>query len=219
MIVNTELSECDANAALYNILSLAFSYPGPELLAALVQGEFADSVRQCIEALPQQDSTAAALQAFENDFGPFPATYTLEQLGSEYIGLFELNRQHPPLHLNAHLYLAGEPNPVPVYQQLNETYRAFGLEIGSGEGVEGPDHLTAQLEFLGYLYRLLGQSLRGQSDEPAQPVQAAIAAFYRQLDWVEKWLAALEQREPHPLYTPLGRLLWALLSAGIATAR
>jgi nitrate reductase assembly molybdenum cofactor insertion protein NarJ len=208
---DTRTAHNEAVAWLHDTFSIAFTYPGPELIASLGNGSFVRETRQCIGLLSDPDPLFRALQAFEKVLDVLPPDLASEQLESDYLALFELNKEQPPLHLNAHLYSDDNSNPVTVYQRLIETYQSAGIEPRNGEGVEEPDHLAVQLEFQAYLYRLLAQSLHGQTDQTTEWIEATINSFRKELAWVHKWLVALEQLGGHPLYVPLGRLLWVVL--------
>ncbi len=201
----------EAIAFLYDAFSMAFSYPGHELFASFVNGSFVRETEQCIDALIDPDPLSRALQVFKRALDLLPPDLTSEQLESDYIALFELNKAQTPLYLYAHLYSDNDPNPVAVYQHLIDIYQSTGIEPRNGEGVEKPDHLSVQLEFQAYLYRLLVQSLRGETNQTPEAIEATINSFRKELAWVHKWLVAFEQRGGHPLYAPLGRVLWVLL--------
>jgi len=205
-----DLEYVDACAMLYGLFSLVFAYPDEDLLDALADGELIAAVENGI-AVQGTPATRSAAVEFRHAIAPALQNLKRDQLQSDYIALFELNTARPPLHLNAHLYVQGKPNPVTVYQRLIAIYRDFDIELRDGEGIEQPDHLSVQLEFLAWLYQLLGQSLRGESARAHGDIEAAICAFRTELAWVQSWLVALEQRGGHPLYLPLGRLLLALL--------
>jgi len=209
--LDTWTAHNEAIAWLHDTFSIAFTYPGPELIASLGDGSFISEIGHCIGSLNNPGPLSTALKAFEKELDSFPRDYSGEQLESDYLALFELNKEQPPLHLNAHLYSDGNPNPVTVYQRLIETYRSAGIEPREGEGVENPDHLAVQLEFQAYLYRLLAGSLHGETDQTTEQIQGAIHSFRKELAWVHTWLVALEQLGSHSLYVPLGRLLWVVL--------
>lgn len=201
----------EATALLHDLFSVAFAYPHPEFIATLGNGKFVEVTKQCLDSLKKPEPLATALRSFERGLDSLPPEFIAKQLESDYIALFELDTKQTPLYLNAHLYSDAKPNPVPVYQRLIETYQSAGIELKSGEGVEQPDHLSVELEFQGYLYRLLDKTLRGETDSSAQTISAAIDDFRKELAWVQRWLAALEVRGGHPVYGPLGKLLWSVL--------
>ena len=171
---DTRTAHNEAIAWLHDTFSIAFTYPSPELIASLGNGSFVREIRQCISSLTNHDPITRALQAFEKELELLPPGLASEQLESDYLALFELNKEQPPLHLYAHLYSDDNPNPVAVYQRLIDTYQSAGVEPRDGEGVEKPDHLSVQLEFQAYLYRLLVQSLHDETDQTTERIEAAI---------------------------------------------
>lgn len=208
----TRIATSAAFAVLYDLLSTAYSYPDRDVLEVLADSK----LQQHIEQIGCESLTQAA-EMFGIAQKDFAQPVEQAQLESDYISLFELNAQQQPLHLNGCLYTDGKSEPVPVYQRLITIYREFGIELRDGEGVERPDHLTVQLEFMGYLYQLLGRALRGESNQTVESIEAGINAFHSELSWVPRWLALFNQRGVHALYTPLGRMLEALLQCS-ATA-
>ncbi len=135
-------------------------------------------------------------------------------LESDYVGLFELNKQDPPLHLNGHLYMDGEHNLIPMMKRLKEQYQAFGMELKIDEGSEQPDHLTVELEFMAYLYSEYAEAAQGEAKWSMENIRDGILSFQKELTWVPKFVDALERRSIHPFYVPLGRFLVAMLNAG-----
>ena len=201
----------EASAALCDLLALGFSYPDQELYSALNSGSFSADAAANIALLGDPAPLRDALEhlvagvRIVTDAGP------LEKLESEYLELFELNRHQPPLHLNAHLYAPGQTDPVPLYRKLNDMYRAFGLELKADPRVESADHLTLQLEFLAYLYRLRGSMLKTRQQDATARVREGIETFLIELAWVDRFVELLRDRCGHPFYVPLAGLLQTLL--------
>jgi len=200
-----------AAATLCDLLAQAFSYPGPEFQRALNDGSFIATVATNVELLGNPGPLLPELDRLASGIRTLLEGSTYQQLESDYLALFELNSRQPPLHLNAQLYTAGKSDPAAVYGHLQRTYLDFGLELKPDRGGESPDHLTVQLEFLSYLYKLLGSMLRDQAPDAAAAVRGGIASFLAELSWVEQLIALLEERYQHPFYVPLGRFLRTLL--------
>lgn len=201
----------EALAVLYDLFSLGFAYPSVELRAELEDGGFVQQLRRCTEALACPASIADTVEQLQQRLQAQSDEQLSNHLESDYIGLFELSKELAPLHLYAHLYVEGSPNPVILYRHLLAIYRESGIELKQGEGAEQPDHLTVMLEFLAYLYRLRAQAQEGENGYSTARLEEACRAFHKELAWVRVWLDAMEKRDPHPLYTGLGRLLWQVL--------
>ena len=201
----------EASAALCELLALGFSYPDQELYSALTSGSFSADAAANIALLGNPAPLRDALEQLVTGIRIVADACPLEKLESEYLELFELNRHQPPLHLNAHLYAPGQPDPAPLYRQLNDVYRAFGLELKADPRVESPDHLTLQLEFLAYLYRLHGSMVRTREQDAAARAGAGIETFLVELAWIHRFVALLQDRSAHPFYVPLAGLLQTLL--------
>jgi DMSO reductase family type II enzyme chaperone len=205
------LVRSEASAALCELLALGFSYPDQELYRALTSGSFSAEAAANTARLGDPAPLRDALEQLLAGVRIVADACSLEKLESEYLELFELNRHQPPLHLNAHLYAPGQTDPMPLYRQLNDMYRAFGLEVKADPRVESPDHLTLQLEFLAYLYRLHGSMVRTREQDAAARVSEGIETFLGELVWIHRFAALLQDRCAHPFYVPLAGLLQTLL--------
>ncbi len=205
------LVRSEASAALYDLLALGFSYPRQELYRALTSGDFSADAAANIALLGNPAPLHDALEQLVAGIRVVADTYPCDKLESQYLELFELNRNQAPLHMNAHLYAPGQADPVTVYRQLQGMYCAFGLELKADPRVEAPDHLTLQLEFLAYLYRLLGSMLKTREQDAADRVREGIETFLGELVWIYRFVALLQDRSAHPFYVPLAGLLQALL--------
>ena len=75
----------------------------------------------------------------------------------------------------------GEEDQSSLFEELMRFYEFFGL--GRGEGVEMPDHLSVELEFMHYLTHLENQVL----DKPDDLVSVRLA----QHDFIERHVARL----------------------------
>jgi DMSO reductase family type II enzyme chaperone len=205
------LLHSEASAAVYDLLARGFSYPDQVLYRALTSGSFGADALANIALLGNPAPLHDALEPLLAGLGVLGNTYAWDKLQSEYLELFELNRHQVPLHLNAHLYTPGQTDPAAVHRHLQDTYRAFGLELKPDPRVESPDHLTLQLEFLAYLYRLLGSVLRTGEPDAAGRVRDGISGFLDELAWIHRFVELLQDRSAHPFYVPLAGLLRALL--------
>jgi DMSO reductase family type II enzyme chaperone len=201
----------EASAALCELLALGFSYPDQELYSALNSGSFSADAATHIARLDNPAPLRDALEQLVAGIRIVADTCPLEKLESQYLELFELNRNQAPLHLNAHLYAPGQADPVTMYRQLQGVYRAFGLELKVDPRVEAPDHLTLQLEFLAYLYRLHGSLVTTREQDAAARAGEGIETFLGALAWIHRFVALLQDRSAHPFYVPLAGLLQTLL--------
>lgn len=205
------LVHSEASSSLYDLLALGFSYPDQELYDALTSGSFGADAAANVALLENSVPLDDALEQLLAGIRLVADTYPRDKLESEYLELFELNLNQAPLHLNAHLYAQGQTDPVPMYRKLQGMYRDFGLELKADPRVESPDHLTLQLEFLAYLYRLLGVMLRTREHNKAARVREGIDTFLAELAWIYRFVELLQDRSAHPFYVPLARLLKTIL--------
>ncbi len=205
------LRRSEASAALYDLLALGFSYPDEQLYGALTSGSFSADAAANIALLGNPAPLHDAHEQLVAGIRVVAGTGARDKLESQYLELFELNRNPAPLHLNAHLYAPGQADPVTMYRQLQGMYCAFGLELKADPQVEAPDHLTLQLEFLAYLYRLLGSMLRTREQDAAARVREGIETFLGELAWIHRFVELLQDRSAHPFYVPLAHFLETML--------
>jgi TorA maturation chaperone TorD len=203
--------ESAALAALFDLVSMGFAYPGQDLYRALIDGRYIEAVESNVALLGNPPELVMALQALAAGLKGLAEDCSHRQLETEYNALFELNRDEVPLHLNAHLYMEGRPDPVPIYRRLQQIYREFALELNTEKAAESPDHLAVELEFVAYLYDLLQLTLCGEREDSVERIRQGLAVFFRELDWVGNFIDALEKRSGHPFYLPLGNLLRTLI--------
>jgi len=170
---------------LYAFLAHLFSYPDPELTAALQDGGAAEVVRLFpeIPAPPPAGATTVELQTaytdhFINRLGGVPAP----PYGSVYLEKDERLMGQTTLH-------------------VAEAYRSRGLELeGSGEPA---DYLPTELEFLYFLVEQEEQALGRRDLEAARTALEHQASFCRTLlhPWMPAFCDRLEMDgQTHPLY-------------------
>jgi nitrate reductase assembly molybdenum cofactor insertion protein NarJ len=193
----------EAQAFIFDLLSVSFAYPTEEMYQSLLDGRYADELIQRVLLLPKTERLTDIVHELEA-FSKKEHAADYNAFESEYISLFEYNKDAIPLHPNAHLYSEDEPQPVPVYQRLKSLYRDFDIEIDSGKATEKPDHLSVQLEFFAYLHRLLleEKDARGQ-----QKIKNAIRDFCIELEWTHRWTELLRSRPVHAFYRPLAEFM------------
>jgi nitrate reductase assembly molybdenum cofactor insertion protein NarJ len=209
----TTAQRSDAWAGLYDCLSLAFAYPNDRLYADLKSGIFVQSVRRYMAIIPAGETLQQPFESLQRAAEACGGARDVRELESVYISLFEANRAEAPLHLYGYLYDQRRTSRIEAMQRLQDTYRQFGLELQHGHGTENADHLTIQLEFLAYLYRLRHKALL-ENREMSTAIGKGIEAFRAQLGWVSEFVAQLGDRElAQAFYAPLGRFVVALLAA------
>ncbi len=213
--MQADVAVIEARAFIFDLLSVSFAYPTEELYQSLLDGEYVKELQQHIVVLPQQDRRNDRHANRHLDIVDKLAAYphkahaeTYNDFEAEYIALFEHSNDLPALHLNAHLYSDGEPQPVPVFQRLLTQYRDFGIEMTSDHATEQPDHLSVELEFFSYLHKLL---LQDNDERGLQKIQGGIEDFCVELQWTRNWLEKMQDRRIHAFYNPLAQLLVCML--------
>lgn len=202
-------TDIEASAFIFDLLSVSFAYPTEAMYQSLLDGQYIAELGERIMLMPQSQRFETIMkQLAECQTNLHTRDY--EDFEAEYISLFEHNKDPVALHLNGHLYSDDEPQPVPVYQRLLAVYSDFDLEMTSDRYTEQPDHLSIQLEFFAYLFRLL---LQDNDERTVQKIETAISEFCIELEWVNNWATQLSSRPAHAFYHPLAQLLLLMLEA------
>jgi DMSO reductase family type II enzyme chaperone len=165
-------------AATYRALAAAFAYPTHERLAALaglviaVAGDAPASMRDGLLRLAEaaRPEEAAALAA-------------------QHVALFDGAVRCPPYEgAYGPAQLGGKAAQL---ADIAAFYEAFGLEL-TGDQRELPDHIAAELEFMGVLAIKEAWAIAGDDDEGVAVTRHAAAAFLE--DHLGRWGAGLAAR-------------------------
>ncbi len=209
MVTTTNSLSFSARAVVADAISRGFSYPVSDFYADLVSGEFVRLLQQGCGTKNRPASIVRALSELEAGIAHISGERARDDLGSEYIGLFEHNHRQTPLHLYGGLYLQNEGGRLETLQRLSSLYQSCGLEME--DGAEHADHLTVVLEFLGFLYRQYEPLLAEGDEEELRQLRTHIRATVTELSWSKRLDQELTARDGHPFYLPLSRLLQSLL--------
>ena len=194
---------CTAWAVLYDALSLGFAYPDPEIYRCLQNGGYIRLLEENISRLPHSEALRATVDVLAAGVSEITPSRSQTDLETEYLALFELNPDRPPCHLYAHLHREDAGDPPALYQRLRQMFAAYGVDLTQREGVEQPDHLTVELEFLAYLYQRLSTSGATQSAVERNHWIGGIREFLPELEWIGRAAAQLRETGPHAFYGPL----------------
>jgi len=174
-MTDTNEPRCDQSqerSRAWQLLSIAFEHPTPELHEQLAEGRFQQAFEQ----------TLARAQGVR--LGLPPLGIDLVDFEAQYIALFDTGPKGRPLApLRAGAYetlLAGEPAPRLMHKYA-QFYRYFGVQARTGQGDTAmPDHLTCQLDCLAWLVHL-----EGRAQAPGNAAQSYRRA---QRDFIERLL-------------------------------
>ena len=205
--MQNERSIIEAQAFIFDLLSLSFSYPTEELYMTLLDGRYGEELGQQVLKLPQSERITDLVREL-SDYRNKVHAADYNTFESEYINLFEHGKDYAPLHPNAHIYSEDEPQPVPVYLRLKAIYGDFDVELDSAKATEQLDHISVQLEFFSYLHRLL---LEDHDERARQKIDNAISDFCIELQWISRWAEQLQTRPMHAFYQPLALFLVLML--------
>ena len=202
-----------ACAILYQLLSVAWSYPSEDFFSSLQSGEVRDLFEQTLPKLKfsqQLDEVTKDLLAGIDELLAKQDRLSLE---SEYINLFDNSFQGKVLHLYQHLYCGDQRTQIDILKTMNQRFQQFGIVLKKGQGVEHPDHLTVELECLAYLYarQAQNQNLAGQMATNPETYSKPIDEMLIELAWVDNLAGRFESDIKHSLYSPLMRFTQKLL--------
>lgn len=190
-----------ARAALYRMLALAFSPPGPELVQSVVSdcGGLNIALKQGALPLSYARSLAVAGRAWR--------AVTPDELASEYSRLF-LGAGLVPLREGGFgdgFRFAGQPVEI---ADVSGFYLAFGFELPAS-AANPPDHLGAELEFMSLLHLKLVLARQRRKREQVRVTRSAMANFLKDHlgRWAESFNAALREAGAAPAYRTMGRLM------------
>jgi putative dimethyl sulfoxide reductase chaperone len=134
-----------AHGTVYGCLAQACAHPGEAFIEALAQGAWVASLAEAVEALEGVEACRETLQTLEIVQPSRDPT----ALRTEYTRLFSNTAltDFPPYgadYLASHIFMKAQS-----LADVAGFYRAFGVGVRAGS--ERPDHISAELEFMGYL--------------------------------------------------------------------
>lgn len=186
-------------SAIYGLLSHTTAYPTAQRLAAL-RAQLAPFLGQAESGDRAVDAAVAGLLAkLETSLGELQRAFNRQ--------FSHIVSPDCPTHETAY-------SPGDVFQQAHVMadvagfYRAHGLRVG-GEERERPDHIGAELEFMGFMARKQAHALESLAGDQVEECQRTQAAFLR--DHLGCWGPSLGQRihrmAASPFYQAVGTLL------------
>jgi putative dimethyl sulfoxide reductase chaperone len=134
-----------ARGTVYQCLAQACAYPGEAFTEALAQGAWVASLAEAVETLESVEACRETLQTLEIVQSSIDPT----AFRTEYTRLFSNTAltDFPPYgadYLASHIFMKAQS-----LADVAGFYRAFGVGVRAGS--ERPDHISAELEFMGYL--------------------------------------------------------------------
>jgi len=190
---------------IYKMISLAFSYPRPERVAALretaaraeilFRGELLAAVRRLAATLPPAGDAAA-----------------LEALGAAHVATFDVGGGICPCETE--LFAGKMSVKTNRLADLTGFHAAFGFAGGATRGGEAPDHIAVSLEFLAFL------SLKVERARCAGDAERLAVVVEARRDFLAdhagpfglRFASGVEGAARHPLHAAAARLLSAALS-------
>lgn len=161
-------------------------------------------------ALPEGDSLTAVVAAWRG--------VPVELLADEHTRLFGPSTQCPPWETawgDARRF-AGRTQEM---ADVAGMYRAFGLKL-SAKLNERPDHIVAELEFIGALLMQLGWALADGHSDNASVTHDALHLFLDQHAgrWVKAFASAVEKQGAMPAYATAAQATASFIEGECARA-
>lgn len=194
-------------AVLYRLLAYGFVYPDPDIYPQIVSETYIETLRRSARPLnnPKLVQGVAALRH------AIAATRAADlDLASDYVALFARNVLCSPYGSR---YLVRDVMARPrVLEEIAGTYSAFGVRV-SRDHPDLPDHIGAELEFLGYLLGKELFALEAGWDAQAAICQDARARLLREhlLLWVRDFRERLHAHARLPFYPAVADVVMLLV--------
>jgi TorA maturation chaperone TorD len=194
-------------ATLYRLLAAAFAYPDVEFESALASGAYSAAIRSTETGIGDPDVTDAANRLYDAIAGLQGVDITVEE---EFTALFE---RKVPCSPYASRYLV----PSALYRSrvladVSGVYSALGLQI-SRSRPDLPDHIGAQLEFLGVAEAASLAAEERADIERSENIRLIRSTFGQEnvVTWLPVFREKLEEHARLAFYPALTDLTLALL--------
>lgn len=195
----------EMRAAFYGLLAQAF-LPPDRGWAALKKGAAHPLFRR-VKKLYPSSALQNSLALFEEQLKTIAKGKDLEELSLEYNRLFvgPYRLVAPPYES---VYRGGEEQVMAACAvQVEKLYREEGLEISS-DFKDLPDHIVAELQFMGFLCLKEAQAANQGNEAEALKYIEKQNLFLREhlRQWIEEFSLRLTSGSKSPFYSSLGKL-------------
>lgn len=198
-----------ARGTVYQCLGQACTFPGEAFGEALQQKLWWAALDEAMVALEPAGSCMEILEALEI----VRPTIDLTAMRQEYSRLFSNTAltDFPPYgadYLASHIFMKAQS-----LADVTGFYRAFGVDIA--DGTERPDHISAELEFMGYLCFKEAYAAERGLGEAFDLTVAAQTRFYGEHlgRWAPLFLQRFEMVGVQPFYRALASFARAFLAS------
>ena len=207
-----------ARSRTYQILSSCFLYPEQELFSSLEKGEFLKELKDAVACLLSPKSGLGQAVIVLEEKLERPKGWTLSDMQAEHHRIFShtISEECPPYETQ----YGGSENIFQQTQQLGDIagfYRAFGLEV-SDEARERPDHLSLELEFMGFLIYKEASARQAQEEEKVEVCRDAQRKFLEEHlgRWAPLFAGLMGTKAGGGFYEGVGALLEAFVAYEVA---
>lgn len=201
-----------ARGTVYQCLAQACAFPGEIFGEALQHDLWRATLEEAVEALEPAGACIETLEAIE----VVQPTINLSALRQEYTRLFSNTAltDFPPYgadYLASHIFMKAQS-----LADVTGFYRAFGVDIA--DGTERPDHISAELEFMGYLcFKEAYAAEHGLGEAFELTVEAQTRFFGEHPGrWAPLFLQRFEMVSVQPFYRALASFARAFLTSDAA---
>lgn len=195
-------------SSVYQLLSLVFKYPSPELFKAYRDGEFMaelwEGMSQLTHLQPLVNEEAELQHKVKKDLEGI----SFQDFEVGFTRTFDVGAPEPPCPPYEGIHRQGIER-THVMLEVSQFYKHFGLKMSDEEGRrELPDHLCAELEFLHFLTIKEAQAMQEDTPELLKGYVMAQKDFLERhlASWLPDYCQKLEKSAKAPFYSDLARV-------------
>jgi DMSO reductase family type II enzyme chaperone len=197
-----------ARGTVYQCLAQAYTFPGEAVAETLTRSLWLTSLQEAMDVLQASDACRQALEALEL----LQPTLDVAGLRQEYARLFS-NAARGELSPYGADYLITPPHmKAQGLADVAGYYQACGIAVAAGTG--RPDHIAAELEFMGCLCFKEAYAAENGLPEAFEVATAAQQRFFAEHlgRWAPLFLQRFETASAQPFYRALASLAQAFLA-------
>jgi putative dimethyl sulfoxide reductase chaperone len=218
---------CEGRAAVYEVLTLAFTEPSIALVEALTSGEAVSLLRAAVGWLrgsaTQYEPALARLAEAGSQLTAAGSIEALEDLRIEYARLFTGPGRTAVMCYASEYLDASEQGPGRLNGSATDyveaTYQSEGVSLVAARA-DLPDHMATELEFLFYLCRREGAAWAVNDSDEAERLHRRLDAFLRThvALWMPRFATSVRALAQREVYAATAELLTAHLAVEVEYA-
>jgi DMSO reductase family type II enzyme chaperone len=195
-------------SSIYQLLSLAFRYPTPEVFEAYKDGDFISELWAGVSHLPHLQPLVKEEGELKHKVKRDLEGVNFRDFEVGYTRTFDVGAPEPPCPPYEGVHREGIER-THIMLEVSEFYKHFGLKMNNEEGKrELPDNLCAELEFLHFLTFKEAQAMQEETPELLKGYVLAQKDFLERhiMTWFPRYSEKLEKSAKAPFYSDLARI-------------